>query len=157
MVATKLAADLDKPFILVKRMNYLGIDWGEKRIGLAFADELGVPVPLPAAVASQFRDRLAHIGAIITERKIDCIVVGYPYNMDGSIGFKAREVDTFIATLQKEFGLPVIRADERLTSHLVKSDHKKRKQTLNRRTGDIDSLSAVVILRDYLSETLHRE
>ena len=76
-------------------MNYLGIDWGEKRIGLAFADSLGIAVPLPAAVASTKQARMQQIEAAITERKIEALVVGYPLNMDGSVGFKAKEVEAF--------------------------------------------------------------
>ncbi len=145
-------------------MNYLGIDYGEKRIGLAFADDLGVPVPLQAAIQKQFDARLAHIKNYIEQRRIGNIVVGYPYNMDGSIGFKAREVDTFIAKLEAEFNLPIHRVDERLTSHQVESDmawmdSKKRRKTKSpkakrqeRATGEIDSRSAVLILSDFLQE-----
>jgi putative Holliday junction resolvase len=133
-------------------MHYLGIDWGEKRIGLAYADDLGVPVPLPAAVSPRLSDRLLHLQEVITARAIDLIVVGYPYNMDGSAGFKAREVDAFIKTLEKRFNLPVIRADERLTSHLVEVENRNNKKRFDRQSGEVDSLAAVVILRDYCSE-----
>jgi putative Holliday junction resolvase len=133
-------------------MHYLGIDWGEKRIGLAYADDLGVPVPLPAAVGVRFSERLAQLESVIRERRIDYLVVGYPYNMDGSVGFKAREVDVFIETLEQRFELPVVRVDERLTSHMVESDNRNKKKRFDRRTGEVDSLAAVVILRDYFSE-----
>jgi putative Holliday junction resolvase len=133
-------------------MHYLGIDWGEKRIGLAYADALGVPVPLPAATATRFSERMDHLQTIISERKINCLVVGYPFNMDGSVGFKAREVDTFIEALEKRFQLPVVRADERLTSHLVESENRNKKKRFDRRSGEVDSLAAVVILRDYINE-----
>ena len=77
-------------------MNYLGIDWGEKRIGLAFADEIGIAMPLQAAVAASKKERMRHIAEMITQRRAQELVVGYPLNMDGSIGFKAKEVDVFI-------------------------------------------------------------
>ena len=88
-------------------MRYLGIDWGEKRIGLAYADEVGVAVPLPAAVASTKKARMQQIERMIQERAIAELVVGYPLNMNGSVGFKAREVDAFIKDLEKRFQLPV--------------------------------------------------
>jgi putative Holliday junction resolvase len=78
-------------------MNYLGIDWGEKRIGLAFADEVGIAMPLPAAVALSKKERMCHIETMLTQRKADELVVGYPLNMNGTVGFKAKEVDEFIA------------------------------------------------------------
>lgn len=131
-------------------MNYLGIDWGERRIGLAYADELGVAMPLPAAVARLKKERLAHIGSIIAERRIDEIICGYPINMDGSIGFKAKEVDAFIAELENQFKLKVHRVDERLSSHTVKQIAKAQKKQFDRRSGEIDSRSAVVILQDFI-------
>lgn len=144
-------------------MHYLGIDYGEKRIGLSFADELGIAVPLPPAIAKTLKERLQRIAQTINERKITSIIIGYPYNMDGSIGFKAKEVDHFIKELNQLFNLPIHKIDERLTSHQaqfdisslgLKSKTKSIKDRQNaRKTGDLDSRSATLILQDYL-ETL---
>lgn len=131
-------------------MNYLGIDWGEKRIGLAFADEVGIAVPLPAAVAAAKQDRMAHIEQMITQRRVQALVVGYPLNMDGTVGFKAREVDAFIETLEKRFRLPVHRVDERLSSHSVEQGLKGQKKKPSRKSGEIDSRAAALILQDFI-------
>lgn len=133
-------------------MNYLGIDWGEKRIGLAHADEVGIAVPLPAAVAASKKERLRHIERTIAERRIEEIVCGYPLNMNGSVGFKAKEVDVFIAEIEKRFGLPVHRIDERLSSHSVEQGLKGQKKKPDRRSGEIDSRSAALILQDFIEE-----
>lgn len=133
-------------------MNYLGIDWGEKRIGLAHADEVGIAVPLPAAVAASKKERLRHIERTIAERRIQEIVCGYPLNMNGSVGFKAKEVDVFIAEIEKRFGLPVHRIDERLSSHSVEQGLKGQKKKPDRRSGEIDSRSAALILQDFIEE-----
>lgn len=130
-------------------MRYLGIDWGEKRIGLAFADELGVATPLSAAVDAKKKARLARIGGIVEARKVDAFVVGYPLNMDGSAGFKAREVDAFVAELERRFRLPVHRVDERLSSHAVESAFRGGRKPA-RRSGAVDSSAAALILRDFL-------
>src|SRR5471030_1467408 len=98
-------------------MSFLGLDYGAKRWGLSFGDELGLAVPLTAAVAPDAEQRFTQVAREITTRKIAELVVGYPYNMDGTAGFKAREVDAFIAELERRFRLPVHRTDERLTSH----------------------------------------
>ena len=133
------------------RINYLGIDWGEKRIGLAYADEVGIAVPLPAAVAASKKARLQYIEQMIKARRIDEIVCGYPLNMNGSVGFKAKEVDVFIATLEKSFAMPVHRVDERLTSLAaeeslgVQSNKRKKKDW-----GKIDASAAGIILRDFI-------
>lgn len=138
-------------------MNYLGIDWGEKRIGLAFADSLGIAVPLDAAVASTKQARMQQIETAINERKIEALVVGYPLNMDGSIGFKAKEVDAFIAVLEGRFKLPVHRLDERLSSHSVEQHLKGSKKKPDRKSGAIDSSAAALILQDFLEEQTFRE
>ncbi len=131
-------------------MNTLGIDWGEKRIGLAFADEIGIALPLPAAVAASKKERMRQIDSAIKARQVQRLVVGYPLNMDGSVGFKAQEVDGFIAELEKRFKLPVHRADERLSSHSVEEGLKGRKKKPDRKSGEIDSRAAALILQDFI-------
>lgn len=141
-------------------MHYLGIDYGEKRIGLSFSDELGIAVPIAPAIAKTLKGRLEQIERTIKERKIDAIVIGYPYNMDGTIGFKAEEVDQFIEELKKHFKLPVYKIDERLSSHQAESDiaslgiSSKKKSIKDRqkarKSGDLDSRSATLILQDFL-------
>lgn len=138
----------------------MGIDYGHKRIGLAYADtSLGVAVPIPAAVQPTLEARLEQIAQDIKLRSIDKIVVGYPYNMDGSVGDKAREVDEFIAKIEAMFGLPVERTDERLSSFQAENDFfamsPKTKKSVaarkkHRRTGDIDSRACALFLREYL-------
>ena len=133
-------------------MRCLGIDYGEKRIGLAWGDELGVATPLDAATESTAEERMSRIASLIQQRKATDIIVGYPYNMDGSIGFKAKEVDAFISVLEERFGLPVHRIDERLTSHMMESELglSGRKEREMRKTGIVDSGAAALILQDWL-------
>lgn len=131
----------------------LGIDYGERRIGLAWGDELGVATPLPAAVEAEENDRLAHLRRLVEERRVTDLVVGYPYNMDGTVGFKAREVDAFISRLEELFGIPVHRVDERLTSHSVEQGLglSGRRERQLRGRGIVDSGAATLILQDWLS------
>lgn len=133
-------------------MNYLGIDWGEKRIGLAYADEIGIALPLPAAVAASKKERMRHIETMIEQRRAAELIVGYPLNMDGSVGFKAREVDEFIEELKKRFRLPIHRVDERLSSHSVEQGLKGQKKQPSRQSGEIDSRAAALILQDFIEE-----
>ena len=137
-------------------MNYLGIDWGEKRIGLAIGDNtVGVATPLEPAINRQQKKRYQLIKEVIIDRKIKEIVIGYPFNMDGSIGFKAQEVDQFIKSFLETLRLPIHRFDERLTSHYAQSygTHRrgttKKKIVAQRRSGKLDSQSATIILQDY--------
>jgi len=133
-------------------LNYLGIDYGEKRVGLAFGDDLGLAVPLDAAVEATQEKRFEHIVRVVGERRIGKIVIGYPYNMDGSVGFKAKEVDAFVVELGKLIDLPVERVDERLTSHTVETQLRAMNRKTDRKTGEVDSRAAALILQDYLDQ-----
>ena len=107
-------------------------------------------MPLPAAVEKLKEKRLLHIESTIETRKIDEIVCGYPLNMDGSAGFKAKEVDAFILEIEKRFGLPVHRVDERLSSYSVEQVMKKQRKQIDRKSGTIDSRAAALILQDFI-------
>jgi putative Holliday junction resolvase len=133
-------------------MRCLGIDYGTKRVGLAHGDEIGVATPLPALTDADESARWAKLGEVIKARRITDLVLGYPYNMDGSVGFKAKEVDVFAAKLKSAFGLPVHLVDETLTSDAAESSIAKKDRRAVRDTGLIDSRAACLILQDYLDQ-----
>jgi putative Holliday junction resolvase len=133
-------------------MHCLGIDYGTKRVGLAHGDEIGVATPLPALVDADEAVRWQKLGALIQRRRITDLVLGYPYNMDGSVGFKAKEVDAFAARLKAAFGLPVHLVDETLTSSEAESSIPKKDRRGVRDSGLIDSRAACLILQDFLDQ-----
>ena len=135
-------------------MRCLGIDHGSRRIGLAFGDELGVATPLPALTESDPTARWAALGAMIRQRRVTDLVLGYPFNMDDTAGFKAKEVDAFAERLRGEFGLPVHLVDERLTSYEAESTIAKSKRRDVRASGIIDSRAATIILQDFLNQKI---
>jgi putative Holliday junction resolvase len=73
------------------------------------------------------------------------------------VGFKAKEVDAFIAELEKRFRLPVHRVDERLSSHTVEQGLRGQKKKPSRQSGEIDSRAAALILQDFVDERQLRE
>jgi len=133
-------------------MKFLGIDYGTKRVGLAHGDEIGVATPLPALIDADEAARWAKLGDLIKARRITDLVLGYPYNMDGSVGFKAKEVDAFASRLKAEFGLPVHLVDETLTSSEAEASIAKKDRRAVRDSGLIDSRAACLILQDYLNQ-----
>jgi putative Holliday junction resolvase len=133
-------------------MRCLGIDYGTKRVGLAHGDEIGVATPLPALIDADERERWRKLGEVIERRRITELVLGYPYNMDGSVGFKAKEVDAFAVKLKAAFGLPVHLVDETLTSSEAESSIAKKDRRGVRDSGLIDSRAACLILQDYLDQ-----
>ena len=133
-------------------MRCLGIDYGTKRVGLAQGDEIGVATPLPALIDADPAVRWQKLGETIRGRRITDLVLGYPYNMDGTIGFKAKEVDAFAVKLKAEFGLPVHLVDETLTSHEAESSIAKKDRRGVRDSGLVDSRAACLILQDFLDQ-----
>ncbi|MFP6899712.1 MAG: Holliday junction resolvase RuvX [Opitutales bacterium] len=130
--------------------NLLGIDYGRRRMGLSFADELGVAIPLKAVPGVEETECLEALAEVVRERNPDFFVIGYPLNMDGSIGSRALEVDAFIEKLQQLFALPIEKVDERLTTYQAKSDAKGIGGRRGKIPGELDSAAATLILRDYL-------
>ncbi|HKB57263.1 MAG TPA: Holliday junction resolvase RuvX, partial [Lacunisphaera sp.] len=130
-------------------MRCLGIDYGTKRVGLAHGDDVGVATPLPALVDADEAVRWGKLGEVIALRRITDLVLGYPYNMDGSAGFKAKEVDAFAAKLKAQFRLPVHLVDETLTSAEAESSIARKDRRGVRVSGLVDSRAACLILQDF--------
>lgn len=133
-------------------MRFLGIDYGARRIGLSYGDELGVATPLPALTDADPMKRWGSLLAVVSQRRITDLVLGYPLNMDDTAGFKAKEVDAFAARLWAELKLPVHLVDERLTSYEAESTIAKSKRRDVRASGVIDSRAATIILQDFLNQ-----
>jgi len=131
-------------------MRCLGIDHGERRLGLAYGDDIGVATPLPALVFADPVRQWAGIAAVLKERSITDVVLGHPLNMDGSSGPKAREVEGFARRIHEEFGVAVHLVDERLTSYEAESTILPSRRRAVRRSGLVDSRAATIILQDFL-------
>jgi putative Holliday junction resolvase len=131
-------------------VRFLGLDYGTRRIGLAYGDDIGVATPLPALTAADPSRRWAGLAAVIKERRVTDMVLGHPLNMDGSRGTKAAEVEAFARRVELEFSLPVHLVDERLTSYEAESTIEPAKRRSVRAAGLIDSRAATIILQDYL-------
>src|SRR3954469_18673693 len=135
-------------------MRCLGIDYGTKRVGLAHGDDVGVATPLPALIDTDQAVRWGKLAELIKQRRITDLVLGYPYNMDGSVGFKAKEVDAFAARLKEQFGLPVHLVDETLTSYSAEATIAKKNRRNVRDSGLVDSRAACLILQDFLDQKM---
>ncbi|MCX6946168.1 MAG: Holliday junction resolvase RuvX [Opitutales bacterium] len=133
-------------------MRCLGIDYGTRRIGLSYGDDLGVATPLPAIVAAAPEQRWAALAALVAQRRVTDLVLGYPLNMDDTAGPKAKEAEALAGRLRAEFGLPVHLVDERLTSYEAESTIAKGQRRAVRASGLIDSRAATLILQDFLDQ-----
>ena len=131
-------------------LRCLGVDYGRRRIGIAYGDSLGVATPMEALTASDPAKQWGKLATIIRERKVTDIVLGHPLNMDGSAGPKAAEVEAFGRRVSAAFGLPVHLVDERLTSYEAESTIAPKRRRAVRSSGLVDSRAATIILQDYL-------
>ena len=133
----------------------LGIDFGERRIGLALSDPLGITAQgLPTLDTKTTKDILGFIENIIKEKDVTLMIVGMPKNMNGTIGPKGREVERFIQELIKRAKIEVIPWDERLSS--VQSLKAMREMgTKQKHKEVVDRISATLILQSYLDSMEH--
>ncbi len=136
----------------------LAIDWGEKRIGLAVSDPLGIIASGLATFEkkSDF-DLISHLKQLISEQEVAKIILGFPKNMDGSVGPKGEEVLAFKASLEKEINVPVILWDERLTTLSAQRSLREAKVKLKKGKKFLDKISAVLILQNYLDHAQNKK
>lgn len=132
----------------------LGLDFGSKTVGVAVSDALGMTAQGVETVTrkeeNKLRRTLGRIETLIQEYEIETIVLGYPKNMDDSIGERARKTEEFKAVLERRTGLPVLLWDERLTT--VEADEILKESGIKRenRKKVIDKIAAGIILQSYL-------
>jgi len=121
--------------------KYLGIDWGEKRIGLATADsEVNLALPLKTAA------NLAEVLSVIKEEETDIIILGSPQKMSGAAANNPDWLD-FLKQLRERGGRPVELVDERLSSLAADALGGEENETATR-----DEIAAAIILQSYLDK-----
>ncbi|MDD3184300.1 MAG: Holliday junction resolvase RuvX [Anaerostipes sp.] len=135
-------------------MRILGLDYGTKTVGVALSDELGVTAQPFETITRKDENKLrktyARIEAIIEEYHVDKIVLGYPKNMNNTIGERGEATEAFRDNLVRRTGAEVILWDERLTT--VASEKILMESGVRRenRKKVIDQVAASLILQGYL-------
>jgi putative holliday junction resolvase len=132
----------------------MGIDWGERRIGVAVSDELGLTCQGVAVVhrSKDGRD-LAELSALTKEWNVDRIIVGVPIRDDGSEGPTTPKAKAFANLLREKLApLPVETFDESNTSIEANRILKERGVSWKDAKKDIDRIAAAVMLQSWLDE-----
>ena len=132
-------------------MRVMAIDYGDRRIGIAVSDALGVLCGEAFTLAEWNMERAAQrIAQEAGTRGVGALVLGLPKNMDGSEGPRAEMSRTFAALLERETGLAVVLWDERRSSveahAILHAAGKKEKQ----HRKNVDAVAATLILEGYL-------
>lgn len=152
-------------------MRILGMDYGEKRIGLAITDRQN-SMAMPFGMIENNESISENILKLIKDNDIGRIVIGRPVNLKGQSGFQAEIVDSFVSSILKSYELPISIMDERFTSkissdlisagyNVYKGGRKKNQNknqnitkkmiSIERKSGASDTISATLILGDYLN------
>ena len=132
-------------------MRSLGLDIGDKRIGVALSDPQGILAsPLTIIDCRDDQSDIAAIIAIINQNQVGRIIVGLPLSMDGSISEQAEKVEAFTQKLSNHTQVPIEFRDERLSTVSAKRLMQTVRKTRQTRH---DAVAAALILQGYLEET----
>lgn len=136
----------------------MAVDLGEKRIGLALSDALGITAqPLPTYLRRDLQADLAHLKALVVEHGVETVVVGLPLKLDGGEGPAVERVRTFTRALIPLLGtVPVVELDERMTTAFAARELRPLgRASDNRRRGELDRAAAAILLTVYLGQRRH--
>lgn len=132
-------------------MRIMAIDYGDARTGVAFSDPTGFLAGQTFLVKSRKEDVvLSELVRLAKEQGAEELVMGYPRNMDGTLGPRAKKYAAFADRLREAVGLPVVLWDERWTTvdaHRILGDHGVRAKN---RKDKVDSVAAALILEGFL-------
>lgn len=133
-------------------MRYLGLDLGSKTLGISISDRTNTIASIYKTIKhnNDYRYLLNELKKIVDEENITKLILGFPKNMNNSVGERGNQTLRFKEMLEKELGLTVKLIDERLTSVisnnlLIEADISRKK-----RKTKVDNMAAVIILESYL-------
>ena len=132
----------------------LGLDVGEKRIGVALSDPQGILAsPLTIINCTDSKTDLEAITEIISQNQVEKIIVGLPRSMNGSLGKQAEKVKAFTEDLRQHTEVPVEFRDERLTTVSARRLMQAARTRGRKKTRHDDAAAAALILQGYLEES----
>ena len=135
-------------------MRVLGLDYGEKRIGLAVCDELGLTAQgLPTLIRKTKQHDLNILQSWIRQYAVETIVIGYPLRLDGTEGIQCEKVNRFAKVLAETFLLPVIKWSETMSTKDAEEILMQSGVRWRKRKEKVDKLAACLILQNYLDRT----
>ena len=132
-------------------MRFMGLDVGKARIGVAVSDETGLIARGIATLRrSNEKSDFEILARLIEENEVQHVVVGNPINMDGTVGRSSSRMHSFADRLRGVTSVEVSLWDERLSSFAAEQLLIERGRPWSKRKQEIDKLSAVIILQDFL-------
>jgi len=136
----------------VTTVRALGLDLGQKRVGVAVSDSAGalaMPIEVLDRLGNRTREHRA-IAQLVEEWDVEIVVVGLPYNMDGTVGSQARRYAAEAKALGDTLDVPVVLYDERLTTVTAERSLMEQNVNAQHRRHIIDKVAASVMLQSWL-------
>jgi len=133
-------------------MRILGIDYGDRTIGLAVSDKMLITAQaLQSYKVKNKEEDIQFFKNLASKYKITQIVIGLPLRMDGSEGSRVKKTKHFASWLKKSLDIPVIYWDERLTTKQALRIMREKRLSNKKKKELVDQISAVLILSSYLN------
>ncbi|WP_434311099.1 Holliday junction resolvase RuvX [Hominifimenecus sp. rT4P-3] len=141
-------------------MRILGLDYGSITVGVAISDPLGITAQgletITRPAENKLRRTLARIVELVQEYQVEKIVLGFPKNMNNTVGERGEKALEFKTQLERRTGLPVLMWDERLTTVAANRTLMETGVRRENRKEVIDQIAAALILQGYL-DSIHVE
>lgn len=137
-------------------MRILGIDYGDSRVGIAVSDSLGITAQGLETITHNGNDKilLKRLDEILEKYPVEIIVVGMPYNMDGTKTIRAEVTEKFIHKLKCKYNkIKIETIDERLTTVAAHKTMNFLDVNKTKKRGIVDTISAVYILEMYMNKS----
>lgn len=132
-------------------MRTMGLDYGERRIGVAISDAFGWTAQGSEVIDRKIvKDELGRIAELVKLHEVDNVVVGLPKNMNGTIGPSGENCIAFAEKVKQTLGLPVQLWDERLTTVAAERTLIEADVSRGKRKQVIDKMAAAILLQSYL-------
>lgn len=137
-------------------MRILGLDYGDKTVGVAVSDPFGWTAQgleiIKRNSENEYKQSLGRLAELIKEYEVDTIVLGYPLNLDGSVSERCKKTEAYKERIERRFtGIPVVLWDERLSTVAAANFLMEAGLNNGQRKGVIDKMAAVYILQGYLN------
>lgn len=136
----------------------MGLDVGDKTVGVAVSDELGIsaqPLTIIRRTESIKKD-LAEVRRLVEEYAVERIVIGLPLMLNGTVGVQAQKVEEFAEGLRRRVRVPIVMWDERLSTSEIERMLISDDQSRAKRKEVVDKLAASIILRSYMDSPQSR-
>lgn len=136
-------------------MRILGLDYGDKTVGVALSDPFGWTAQgveiIKRNSENEYKQSLGRLAQLIEEYGVDKIVLGYPLNLDGSVSERCKKTESYKERIERRFPkIPVVLWDERLSTVAAAGFLQSAGLNNSQRKSVIDKMAAVYILQGYL-------